>query len=166
MSNDFEDFLEDDEAEGDADKFLLVDLGEESYGIPISNIIQIVEMQPITHIPDMPNYVKGIINIRGQIIPTIDLRSRFHLPEKEADKKTCIVIIAHENNSMGLIVDTVSEVRSIPKDDVAPAPQVKNLSINERYILGLAKVGDEVKILLDINKLFSEQDVQAIANRI
>ena len=67
---------------------------------------------------------------------------------------------------MGLIVDTVSEVRSIPKDDVAPAPQVKNLSINERYILGLAKVGDEVKILLDINKLFSEQDVQAIANRI
>ena len=128
MSNDFEDFLEDDEAEGDADKFLLFDLGEESYGIPISNIIQIVEMQPITHIPDMPNYVKGIINIRG--------------------------------------VDTVSEVRSIPKDDVAPAPQVKNLSINERYILGLAKVGDEVKILLDINKLFSEQDVQAIANRI
>ena len=82
MSNDFEDFLEDDEAEGDADKFLLFDLGEESYGIPISNIIQIVEMQPITHIPDMPNYVKGIINIRGQIIPTIDLRSRFHLPEK------------------------------------------------------------------------------------
>lgn len=164
MSNDFEDFLDDDEMEGEADKFLLFDLGEEAYGIPISHIIQIVEMQPITRIPDMPDYVKGIINIRGQIIPTIDLRCRFHLPEKEADKKTCIVIISLGNNSMGLIVDTVSEVKSIPKDDISPAPQVKNASVREQYISGLAKVDDEVKILLDINKLFSEQDVQAIAN--
>lgn len=166
MSNDFEDFLDDDEMEGEADKFLLFDLGEEAYGIQISHIIQIVEMQPITRIPDMPEYVKGIINIRGQIIPTIDLRSRFHLSEKEADKKTCIVIIALESNSMGLIVDTVSEVKSIPQDDISAAPQVKNLAVNEKYIMGLAKVDDEVKILLDINKLFSEQDVQSIANRI
>lgn len=164
MSNDFEDFLDDGETESESGKFLLFDLGEEAYGIPISSIIQIVEMQPITHIPDMPDYVKGIINIRGQIIPTIDLRSRFRLPEKEPDKKTCIVIISLENGSMGLIVDTVSEVKSIPNDDISSAPQVKNLTVNERYILGLAKVDDEVKILLDINKLFSEQDVQAIAN--
>jgi purine-binding chemotaxis protein CheW len=151
--------VEDDEdLEQQADKFLMFKLGEEEYGIDITRITAIEELPQITSIPDMPNFVKGVINLRGKVIPAVDLRLRFGIEEKEYDDRTCIVIVSVDSSTIGLIVDIVSEVHEIGKNDIGPAPAFKNASGKEQYIAGLAKKGDEVKIILDVEKIISNED--------
>ncbi len=149
---------DDDDLEQQADKFLMFMLGSEEYGIDITRITAIEELPQITTIPDMPNFVKGVINLRGKVIPAVDLRLRFGIEEREYDDRTCIVIVSMNESTIGLIVDIVSEVHEIAKNDIGPPPSFKNASGKEQYIAGLAKKGEEVKIILDVNKIISNED--------
>jgi purine-binding chemotaxis protein CheW len=150
--------VEDDELEQQVNKFLMFKLGEEEYGIDITRITAIEELPQITAIPDMPNFVKGVINLRGKVIPAVDLRLRFGIEEKEYDDRTCIVIVSINESTIGLIVDIVSEVHEIGKDDIGPPPSFNNSSGSEQYIAGLAKKEEEVKIILDVEKIISNED--------
>jgi len=150
--------VEDDELTDKSDKFLLFNLGNEEYGIDIALITAIEELQQITAIPDMPGFVKGVINLRGKVIPVVDLRLRFDMEEREYDDRTCIVMVNSENNTIGLIVDMVSEVEAIDKEDVGPPPPFKNASGNDLYIAGLAKNDDKVRIILDVGRIISNED--------
>ena len=144
-------------------KFLTFSLGEEEYGIEIRNVTEIIGIQNITELPDTPAYVKGVINLRGKVIPVIDVRLRFNIEALEYKDRTCIVVVNINNMSVGLIVDTVSEVMDIPAENIDPAPKVNNKS-GSMYIKGLGKVGDEVKILLDTQKLLFGNDLEQVAD--
>ncbi|MEW6171650.1 MAG: chemotaxis protein CheW [Bacillota bacterium] len=158
------DLLEEEEDEDtQEDKFLTFYLGEEEYGIEIRHVTEIIGIQTITDVPDMPTYVKGVINLRGKVVPVIDVRLRFGMEERAYDDRTCIVVINIENHAVGLIVDRVSEVLDIPKSDVEPPPKVKK-GESSRFIQGMGKVGEQVKILLNADKvLFDEEDEWANA---
>jgi len=149
---------EDDELEQQAEKYLLFELGNEEYCIDIACITAIEELPQITAIPDMPNFVKGVINLRGKVIPAVDLRLRFGMEEREYDDRTCIVIVSVNESTIGFIVDNVSEVQEIEKKDIGTPPSFKNTTGNEQYIAGLAKRGDKVKIILDVEKIISNED--------
>lgn len=157
-----EDLWDDDEAENQTGKYLLFDLGNESYGIQIAYIIQIVELQKITEIPNMPDYVKGILTIRGQMVPVIDLKTKFGIHETKQGTRNCIIITSIGTNSFGLLVDNVSEVKTIPNEAISPPPQLKDMAIEQEYIYGLGKINDEVKILLDVEQLFTEQEIEKL----
>lgn len=150
----FEDELLDDEDDDDTQKnlFLTFRLGAEDYGIEIRHVIEINSVQKITEVPDLPAYVKGVINLRGQVIPVTDLRLRFHLEPRPYDNRTCVIVVKVDDTNVGLIVDRVSEVQSIPEEELAPPPKA-GPDGSTPYILGLGKVGSEVKILLDVQKL-------------
>ena len=159
--NDWQDDDYDEDEDTQKDRYLTFELGHEAYGIPISHVVEIVTIQKITEVPDMPAYVKGVINLRGQVIPVIDVRLRFGLESRDYDDRTCVVVVSIEDLNVGLVVDTVQEVREIPEAQVAPPPAVGS-SGKDRYICGLGKVGDEVKILLDVAKLIGrDKEVMA-----
>jgi len=152
-------FIEDDEdVDNQSNKYLMFALGSEEYGIDIARITAIEELQQITAIPDMPGFVKGVINLRGKVIPAVDLRLRFGLEEREYDDRTCIVIVSVNESTIGLIVDIVSEVHEIRVTDIGPPPSFESSSVKEQYIAGLAKRGEEVKIILDVEKIISNKD--------
>ena len=154
--------VDDDEETNLTDKFLLFNLGDEEYGIDISKVTGIEEMQKITYIPDMPPFVKGVINLRGRVIPVLDLRLRFGMDERTYDDRTCIVVTEIAGVTIGFIVDTVEEVLEIPESQVEPAPRFKTVSGQDRYIAGMGKVGEAVKILLDVEKLVVDEEVRAV----
>ena len=141
-----EEYEEDEDTQ--EDKFLTFVLNGEEYGIEIRHVTEIIGIQNITEVPDMPNYIKGVINLRGKVIPVMDVRLRFNLEEREYDDRTCIIVINIEEQSVGMIVDRVSEVLDIPKSDVEPPPKVKK-GESSRFIKGMGKVDERVKILLD-----------------
>ncbi|WP_233143038.1 chemotaxis protein CheW [Marispirochaeta aestuarii] len=151
-------FLVDDEDEQyQENKYLLFNIGKEIYGINIMVVTDIIELQKITEVPDMPDYIKGVINLRGKVIPVMDLRLRFGMEPRAYDDRTCIIIVHVENTSIGFIVDTVSEVKDIRESDIDPPPSFKKHAARDRYISGLGKVDEEVRILLDVKKIL-EQD--------
>jgi len=139
------------------DMYLTFRLGDEDYAIEIRYVTEIVGMQRITEVPDMPGYVKGVVNLRGQVIPVIDMRLRFNMIDRPYDERTCIIVINIKNRQVGLVVDTVNEVRMIEEMNVSPVPKAGGNSMD--YISGLGKVGEEVKILLDTNRLLFEQEL-------
>jgi len=140
------------------DMYLTFRLGDEDYAVEIRYVTEIVGMQRITEVPDMPHFVKGVVNLRGQVIPVIDMRLRFNMVERSYDERTCIIVINIRGRQVGLVVDTVNEVRTIEDTNVSPTPKVSSGNTIE-YISGLGKVGDEVKILLDTNRLLFEAEV-------
>jgi purine-binding chemotaxis protein CheW len=146
-------------------RFLIFNLAEEEYGIEIRNITEIVGIQKITDLPDMPPYVKGVINLRGRVMPVIDVRLRFNILERAYDERTCIIIVKINDVSMGLIVDSVAEVQNIVAENVEDAPKIGR-EANHQYIKGLGKIGKEVKILLDTQKLLFEEEIVAITEQI
>lgn len=139
-------------------RFLTFQLGEEVYGIEIKYVTEIIGIQPITVVPELPDYIKGIINLRGKIILVMDVRLRFKKEWVEYNDRTCVVVIDIGETSIGLIVDSVAEVLTIPEDDIVPPPDINNGG--NRYIKGIGKVGSDVKLLLDCDKLINEQDVE------
>ena len=143
-------------------KYLTFNLGDEEYGIEISNVTEIIGIQKITDLPETPQYVKGVINLRGKVIPLVDVRLRFQLEEKEYNDRTCIVVVNIQDMAVGLIVDTVCEVLDIQKSRIDSTPTVNNKPGN-RYIHGLGMVGDDVKILLDTEKLLFDDELDQIA---
>ncbi len=160
-------FLADDEDEdSQADKFLLFELGEEIYGIAISHITEIIEMQKITEVPDMPTYVKGVINLRGRVIPVMDLRLRFGMEERAHDDRTCIVIVNIDRTSLGFIVDTVAEVQNIREKDIEPPPAFKTEEGRTHFISGLGKIEERVTILIDVERVLQQKELEKIKKNI
>lgn len=143
-------------------KFLTFSLGTEFYGIEIKYVTEIIGLQPITEIPEMPEYIKGIINLRGKIIPLMDVRLRFKKPFREYNDRTCIVVIDIREIPIGLIVDSVSEVTSIPDEEIVAPPNVNK--DGNKYIKGIGKVGNDVKLLLDSDMLLNDLEVENLVN--
>ncbi len=150
-----EDYDDEDE-DTQKDRFLTFKIGDEEYAVEISCVIEVIGMQKITHVPDMPIFVKGVINLRGQVIPITDIRMRFGMESREYDDRTCIVVVNVSDTFVGIVVDTVSDVLDMPEETVSQPPKI-NQKPGSRYIQGLGKVGDDVKIILDVQKLLYEE---------
>lgn len=142
-------------------KYLEFLIDKESYGIPIRFVTEIISMQAVNSLPEAPDYVKGIINLRGRIIPVIDMHCRLNKKDMAYTDRTCIVVAETEWLNIGLIVDSVTEVLMIDEKDIAPAPQIK-MADSHGYLLGVGKVNGEVKLLLDCDKLFSDEESKII----
>ena len=147
-------------------KYLTFALDNEEYGLEILKVREIIGYMGITAVPQTPDYVKGVINLRGQVIPVIDLRAKFGMNQAEVTDKTCIIVaeIAQTNRKFntGIIVDRVSEVIDITGENIEEAPQF-GASINTDFILGMGKIGDSVKILLDIDEVLSSEDFRGFS---
>ena len=145
------------------DKYLTFKLGEESYGIDIRFINEIIGIQKITELPEMPKFIKGIINLRGDTIPVMDLRLRFKMKKRKYDPRTCIIVVENEGTRFGLIVDTVSEVLDIPEENVDP-PVSRSFASAGKYIQGIGKTDDKVTILLNISEILTDKEIEKIEN--
>ncbi|NLT76202.1 MAG: purine-binding chemotaxis protein CheW [Planctomycetes bacterium] len=139
-------------------KYLTFSLGAEEYGLEILKVREIIGYIEVTAVPQTPHHVKGVINLRGQVIPVIDLRAKFGMETAEVTEQSCIIVveIAQEGRkcSMGIVVDRVQEVLDIAGGSIEDAPRF-GASVNTDFILGMGKVGDAVKILLDIDKVLA-----------
>lgn len=133
----------------------------EVYGVPISMVQEIIRMQPITQIPRAPEYVEGVINLRGRIIPVIDLKRRFGLGCAEQTKNTRVVVVTVGNITVGLVVDAVSEVLRLKEQDIEPPSPIVS-SVDAEYIRGVGKTGDKLIILLDTEKILSHDEKIAL----
>jgi purine-binding chemotaxis protein CheW len=146
-------------------KYLTFSLAEEEYGIGILKIKEIIGMMPITSVPRTPDYVRGVINLRGKVIPVIDLRLRFSMAEKAYTDRTCIVVVEIGSKTVemiiGIVVDSVSEVLNIKNEDIEDTPAF-GTTLDTEYILGMAKVEGSVKILLDIDTVLSGEEMAYI----
>jgi purine-binding chemotaxis protein CheW len=158
MMNDIVD-IEEDTQKG---KYLTFVLDNESYGIGINNVTEIIGIQPITLVPELPSYIRGIINLRGKIIPVMDVRLRFKKEFREYNDRTCIIVIDIKDLSIGLIVDSVSEVSQIQDENIIPPPNINKVS--NKYISGIGKIDNEVKLILDCYKLINYEDVDTLNN--
>lgn len=139
------------------DRFLSFRIDKEDYAIEIKHVIEIIGIQRITKVPNIKDFIKGIINLRGNIIPVVDVRTRFKLQPIPYNDRTCIVVVKLINTAIGLIVDEVQEVVNMPEDKIAPPPQT-NKGTHSRFISGIGKVGKIVKIILNINRLLYDDD--------
>ncbi len=157
-----EEFLMEDEDDIQENKFLMCKIGNEVYGMDIRFVTDIIELQKITEVPDMPKYVRGVINLRGHVIPIIDLRLYFKLPFREYDDRTVITVVNIGTTSIGFIIDTATEVQSIPEKNIDPSPNFRDTEDRGRYIAGLGKIGQEVIIILDVEKLIEHGDMSEI----
>lgn len=137
-------------------KYLIFTMDNELYGMEIRYITEIIGIQPITEVPEMPVYIKGITNLRGKIIPVMDARLRFGKEEKDYDDRTCIIVLDTDDVSVGLIVDSVAEVLTIQDEDIAPPPEVNREG--HKFIKGVGKSGGNVKLLLDCHKLLNDDE--------
>ncbi|QTA88644.1 chemotaxis protein CheW [Desulfonema magnum] len=158
-----EDLYDDEFEDTQKDKYLTFDIGKSVYGIEIYYVIEIVGIQKITEVPDMPDFVKGVINLRGQVIPVMDVRIRFRMKQREYDDRTCVIVVRNDDTTIGLLVDTVKDVLDIPENDVSPPPKVSEGN-SRRFIKGIGKSNDEVKILLDLNKLLFDETLDSLPN--
>lgn len=150
--------LEEDTQHG---RFLTFTLEDEVYGFEIRYVTEIIGIQSITKVPEVPDYVKGIINLRGKIIPVIDVRLKFGKPAMEYDDRTCIIVIDINDVSVGLIVDKVDEVMTIDDQNIALPPASKT-GFENRYIKGIGKAGDRVQLLLDCERLLRTEEMEII----
>jgi purine-binding chemotaxis protein CheW len=146
-------------------KYLTFTLDEEEYGIGILKIKEIIGMMPITPVPQTPEHVKGVINLRGKVIPVVDLRLKFGMETIDYTERTCIIVVEIEGEAgtvmIGTVVDSVSEVLNIKAEEMEETPTF-GTNVNTDYILGMAKMEGGVKILLDIDKVLSSQELENI----
>lgn len=156
-----DDLFDEDDEDTQKDKYLTFTVGKEDYGIEIYHVTEIIGIQKITDVPDMPAYVKGVINLRGKVIPVMDVRRRFHLEDRAYDDRTCIVVVNINDAAVGLVVDTVREVADIPEKQIEPPPSISEGN-RQMFIRGLGKVGEEVKILLNVEQLLHKDDLKTV----
>ncbi len=143
------------------DKYLTFTLGEELYGIDIRVVMEIIGILPITAVPEVPEYVRGIINLRGKIIPVVDMRLRFRRTFRDYTDRTCVIVIEADGVLVGLIIDSVCEVLDIPEAQVVPPPKLK--AAQNRYVRGVGRLPEnKVVMLLDWQKLFSEDEAELL----
>ena len=139
-------------------RYLTFIIEKEQYGIDIGSVIEIIGMQKITQVPEQPDYVNGVINLRGKITPTIDIRTRFKKERIEYDERTCIIVLDINTILVGVIVDRVSEVNTISHDTISEPPAF-NADFSNRFVRGIARVEEEIIILVNIDKLLSENEL-------
>lgn len=147
-----------------AGKYLSFQLGDEEYAIQVLRVREIVKIQHITAVPETPADVRGVINLRGKVIPVVDLRVKFGMAEREYGERTCIIVVELSGSlagPMGIIVDEVSEVMSFVDSDIQDMPEFGN-GVETPYLLGLARVKDSVKILLDITQVLAASDLSGL----
>ena len=142
-------------------KFLTFILGKEIYGIEILKAREIIGLMDITTVPQTPEYMKGVINLRGKVIPVIDLRLKFGMPEEEHTQETCVIVVEVNNTSLGIIVDSVSEVSDINGGEIEDAPSFGQ-GIDTSFIMALGKVKDKIIILLDIEAVLSSEELEMV----
>jgi purine-binding chemotaxis protein CheW len=146
-------------------KYLTFALGPEEYGLEILKVREIIGYMEITAVPQTPQYVKGVINLRGQVIPVIDLRANFGMNTAEVTEETCIIVVETSNSSRkfstGIVVDRVQEVLDIAGEDIEGTPEFGS-AVNTDFILGMGKIGDSVKILLDIDRVLASDDFSSL----
>lgn len=141
-------------------KYLTFILAEEEYGLEILKVREIIGIMDITAVPQMPHFVKGVINLRGKVIPVIDLRLKFGLEPAEYTEETCVIVV-DVGSLTGIIVDTVQEVLDIKGDQIDPPPPL-GATVDTSFVLGMGKVKDDVKILLDIEKVLNAEELRQI----
>jgi purine-binding chemotaxis protein CheW len=150
-----------------AGKYLTVAIDNEIYGIAVLKVREIIRLQKITPVPQVPEFVKGVINLRGRVIPIVDLRIRFGM-RAEITERTCIVVVQVTSDDrciqMGVIVDSVEEVTNLTKDQIEQTPDF-GVRIDTAHLLGMAKTNGRVLMLLEIDKVISTSDVQAVSGR-
>lgn len=156
------DFFNETDDEIQENKFLMCKIGDEIFGIDIQHVTDIIELQRITEVPDMPQYVRGVINLRGNVIPVIDLRVRFRMRNREYDDRTVITVVKMRDYSIGFIVDTATEVQDIPEKNIDPAPSFHENEDKQKYVAGLGKIDEQVIILLDIENLIGQEEMESI----
>ena len=151
--------------EGRAGKYLVFHLGSEEFGIRVLKVREIMGIQDITAVPQTPAYVKGVINLRGKVIPVVDLRLKFGLPEMEYTQRTCIIVVQVQAEShtmlMGIVVDGVAEVLNLVPGDIEDTPDFGQ-GVEITYLLGMAKIKGKVKILLDIDQVLTSQELHGL----
>ena len=148
-----------------AGKYLTFKLNTEDYGIEILTVQEIIQMQQITKVPKVADYIRGVINLRGKVIPVVELRKKFGQESCEDTEETCIIVVQVETDdrpiTMGIIIDAVKEVLQIEANQIEETPSL-GANIDTDFITGMGKVGDEVKILLDIDKVLSVREIASV----
>lgn len=142
-------------------KYLTFVLGTEEYGIEILKVREIIGIMDITSVPQTPDYMKGVINLRGKVIPVIDLRLKFAMTEEEYTQETCTIVVEVNSSLIGIIVDTVSEVVDVGSEEIEETPQFGQ-GIDTDFITGLGKVNEKIIILLDIEKVMSTEELEMV----
>ncbi len=141
---------------------IVFSLGDERYGVDISQVREIIRPTKITRIPNAPDFVEGVINLRGQITTIINLRKRFGLPPKEIDNDTRIIVVEYNNAVIGMMVDTVNEVKYLSAKDIDSLPNIITSRSEAKFLKGVGKLPDGLLILIDLSKILSEDEVEAV----
>ncbi|SES79178.1 chemotaxis protein CheW [Anaerobranca gottschalkii] len=142
-------------------KFVIFRLDTEEYALDILKVQGIERMLPITRVPKTPKFVEGVCNLRGSIVPVVDLRQRFNLPEKEKDDNTRIIVVSLADVKVGLIVDSANDVITLKSEDIEPTPSVID-SIDTKFISGVGKLGERLIIILDLEKILNKEEIVEI----
>jgi len=149
-------------------KYLTFGVGDEEYGLEILKVREIIGYVEVTSVPQTPDYVQGVINLRGQVIPVVDMRSKFGMESVERTEATCIIVVeissADGTISTGVVVDRVQEVLDISGEQIEPAPEFGD-TVDTQFILGMGKIGESVKILLDIDKVLGGDEMAQLAGQ-
>lgn len=141
-------------------------IGNEEFGVEIGQVREIVRLVQITYLPKAPEFIEGVVNLRGQVLPVIDLAKRLSISSHPRTEATRIVVIEVENNTVGMIVDSVSEVLRLSSDDVDEVPMLVDTEIPEHYIRGVGKLKDRLLVLLDLNKILTPEEVQHVEQQV
>jgi purine-binding chemotaxis protein CheW len=151
------------EREAQKGKYMTFKSGNEYFGLKIQYVNEIIQYQPITAVPETEDYIKGLINLRGKVIPVIDVRLRFKQEPFEYNDRTCIIVISVKSTVVGLIVEKIAEVVEIKEENILPPPTIGRMDkIQQKYVYGIGKVGDKVKLLLDPDKLLNDEDLSIV----
>lgn len=151
--------VQQDGADTQKGKYMTFKSGQEYFGLEIQYVQQIIQYQTVTMIPETEDYIKGLINLRGRIIPVVDVRLRFRQGQCEYNDKTCILVINVKSTTVGLIVEQIAEVVEIKEDNILPPPTIgRGDKGHNRYVYGIGKVGNTVKLLLDPEKLLYDEE--------
>lgn len=144
-------------------KYMTFKSGNEYFGLAIQYVNEIIQMQEITAIPETEDYIKGLINLRGKVVPVIDVRLRFKQEPQEYNDRTCIIVINVKSFVVGLIVEKIAEVVEINEDNILPPPKIGHADKQQnKYVYGIGKVGNSVKLLLDPDKLLNDEDLSIV----
>jgi len=151
------------ETEVKSNKYVTFQSGHEFFGIEIQYVNEIIVFQEITKVPESEDYIKGLINLRGKIIPVMDVRIRFKQDPFEYNDRTCIIVIKVKTTVVGLIVERIADVVEISEENIIPSPSLAKLeNAHNRYVYAIGKIGDQVKLLLDPDKLLNDEELQAL----
>lgn len=143
-------------------KYMTFQVGQDVYGIELKYVNEILQVQPITPIPEVEPFIKGLINLRGKIIPVIDVAARFCKDAFEYNDRTCVIVIEVKNIEVGLIIENIAEVVSIKEEDILPPPVINHANVQSKFIRGIGKIDGDVKLLLDPIKLLSDDALDFI----